>query len=161
MEVDDNEEPSLLDASDPSVVEKYKCAGEITNRTLHSLIQQCIPGKTIVELCELGDRMIVDKCEKVYPNLKKRGKKGIAFPTCLSVNHMAGHFSPLSDDKRILRKGDLVKIDMGSHIDGFCAVVAHTIVLGEVSGRKADVVAAAWTAAQASLRLLKAHNKVC
>jgi len=53
----------------------------------------------------------------------------------------------------------MVKIDLGVHIDGFSALVAHTIVLGEIKGRKADVIAAAWTAAQASLRLLRSKNK--
>ena len=56
---------------------------------------------------------------------------GIAFPTCISVNNVICHYSPLfSEPDSTLADGDLVKIDMGAHIDGFIAVVAHTFVLG-------------------------------
>ena len=44
----------------------------------------------------------------------------------------------------ILADGDLVKIDMGAHIDGFIAVVAHTVVVGSsasnpVTGKKVEL----------------------
>lgn len=53
---------------------------------------------------------------------------------------------------------------MGAHIDGFIAVVAHTIVIGsssenKVTGRKADAILAAHYASQAALRLLKPGNE--
>lgn len=52
--------------------------------------------------------------------------------------------------------------DMGCHIDGFIAIVAHTHVLqeGPVTGRAADVVAAANTAAEVALRLVKPGKSV-
>lgn len=54
--------------------------------------------------------------------------------------------------------------DMGCHIDGFIAVVAHTLVVtspgGKVSGRKADVCLAAHYASEAALRLVKPGNEV-
>lgn len=51
---------------------------------------------------------------------------------------------------------------MGCHIDGFIAVVGHTHVLqqGPVTGRAADVVAAANTAAEVALRLVRPGKKV-
>lgn len=51
---------------------------------------------------------------------------------------------------------------MGCHIDGFIAVVAHTHVVqeGPVNDRKADVVAAANTAAEVALRLVRPGKKV-
>jgi methionine aminopeptidase len=51
--------------------------------------------------------------------------------------------------------------DMGCHIDGFIAVVAHTHVLqdGAVTGRAADVIAAANTAAEVALRLVRPGKK--
>jgi curved DNA binding protein len=88
-------------------------------------------------------------------------KKGIAFPTCLSVNNCICHFSPSKNDPdQLLKEGDVVKIDLGAHIDGFIAVVAYTLVVGaskdnKVKGRKADVILAAYNAAQATLRLVK------
>ena len=57
---------------------------------------------------------------------------GIAFPTCISVNNVICHYSPLiSEPDTVLADGDVVKIDMGAHIDGYIAVVAHSFVVGE------------------------------
>lgn len=52
--------------------------------------------------------------------------------------------------------------DMGCHIDGFIAVVAHTHVLqgGPITGRAAHVLAAANTAAEVALRLVRPGKKV-
>ena len=59
----------------------------------------------------------------------------------------------------------MVKIDMGAHIDGFIAVVAHTVVVSEgkskTTGRKADAILAAHLCAEAALRLVKPGNEVC
>jgi len=82
----------------------------------------------------------------------------VAFPTCVSVNNCVGHYSPLtSEDKVTLAEGDMVKIDLGVHVDGYVAVVAHTLIVGDgkVDGRKADVVMAAWTASEVAQRMLK------
>lgn len=51
---------------------------------------------------------------------------------------------------------------MGCHIDGFIAVVGHTHVIqeGPVTGRAADVIAAANTAAEVALRLVRPGKKV-
>lgn len=52
---------------------------------------------------------------------------------------------------------------MGCHIDGFIAVVAHTLIVspkGKVTGRKADVCLAAHYASEAALRLVKPGNEV-
>jgi len=49
---------------------------------------------------------------------------------------------------------------LGVHIDGFASFVAHTIVVqsdknAPITGKKADVILAAYKAAQAALRLIK------
>lgn len=64
---------------------------------------------------------------------------------------------------KIKTKIFLIFSDLGAHIDGFIAVVAHTIVIGasnekKVTGKKADVILAAHYASQAALRLLKSGN---
>lgn len=93
-------------------------------------------------------------------------KKGIAFPTCLSVNNCVCHFSPIrSEPDVLLKEGDVVKIDLGAHIDGFIAVAAFTTIVGAsaekpATGRKADAVLAAYYSSQAALRLLKTGNAV-
>ena len=81
------------------------------------------------------------------------------------MNNVICHFSPLtSEPDCVLQDGDIAKIDMGAHIDGFIAVVAHTIVVSDgktkVTGRKADAILAAHLASEAALRLVKPGNEV-
>lgn len=145
------------------VVTKYKLAGEIVNKTLKAVIDLCVVDGSVREICTKGDNLITEETSKVYKK-EKDLKKGIAFPTCLSVNNCVCHFSPAKNDPDYsLKDGDVVKIDLGAHIDGFIAVASHTVVIGgspdkKVTGRKADVTLAAYWAVQAALRLLKAGN---
>uniref|UniRef100_A0A1Q3EZL9 Putative metallopeptidase n=1 Tax=Culex tarsalis TaxID=7177 RepID=A0A1Q3EZL9_CULTA len=146
--------------ADNTVVQKYKVAGNIVNKALQTLIQGCKVGASAKALCQKGDHILEQETGKKYKN-EPEMKKGIAFPTCLSVNNCICHFSPSKNDPDYtLKAGDVVKIDLGAHIDGFIAVAAHTIVVGataeaKASGRAADVVLAAYHASQAALRLLK------
>merc|ERR1711865_532539 len=61
---------------------------------------------------------------------------------------------------RLLKAGDVAKIDLACHIDGFIAAAAHTIVIGgdKVEDKRADVIMAAWNAAEAALRLVQVGN---
>lgn len=66
-------------------------------------------------------------------------KKGIAFPTCISINNCICHFSPLRSEADIkLADGDLVKIDLGAHIDGFIAVAAHSLIVAASKENKVN-----------------------
>ncbi|XP_061711370.1 proliferation-associated protein 2G4 [Cydia pomonella] len=143
------------------VVTKYKLAGQIVNRVLEQVLAKCVPDASAREICEFGDKAILDETSKVFKK-EKDSKKGIAFPTCVSVNNCICHFSPIpSETDYILKQGDLVKVDLGAHIEGFIAVVAHTICVGggEVTGRAADVLLAAHYASEAALRLLRPDNE--
>nr|NP_001286949.1 uncharacterized protein Dmel_CG10576, isoform D [Drosophila melanogaster]NP_647984.1 uncharacterized protein Dmel_CG10576, isoform A [Drosophila melanogaster]NP_729089.2 uncharacterized protein Dmel_CG10576, isoform C [Drosophila melanogaster]AAF50751.1 uncharacterized protein Dmel_CG10576, isoform A [Drosophila melanogaster]AAN12106.2 uncharacterized protein Dmel_CG10576, isoform C [Drosophila melanogaster]AHN57974.1 uncharacterized protein Dmel_CG10576, isoform D [Drosophila melanogaster] len=156
---DVEKEPEKTIAED-LVVTKYKLAGEIVNKTLKAVIGLCVVDASVREICTQGDNQLTEETGKVYKK-EKDLKKGIAFPTCLSVNNCVCHFSPAKNDADYtLKAGDVVKIDLGAHIDGFIAVAAHTIVVGaaadqKISGRQADVILAAYWAVQAALRLLK------
>lgn len=158
---DDEREERELDLTSPEVVTKYKTAAEIINKALQVVLSECKPKAKIVDVCEKGDAFIREQTGNVYKNVKKKIERGVAFPTCISVNNAVCHFSPLSSDETLLEAGDILKIDMGCHIDGFIAVVAHTHVLqdGPVTGRAADVIAAANTAAEVALRLLRPGRK--
>lgn len=80
------------------------------------------------------------------------------------MNNIVGHYSPLlTDPDTCLTEGDLVKIELGAHIDGLIAVVGHSLVVGAsednvVTGRKADVMMAAHLASEAALRLFRPGN---
>ncbi|KAI3441406.1 Peptidase_M24 domain-containing protein [Psidium guajava] len=154
---DDEREEKELDLTSPDVVTKYKSAAEIVNKALQLVISECKPKGKVVDICEKGDSFIREQTGNMYKNVKKKIERGVAFPTCISVNNTVCHFSPLASDETVLEEGDVLKIDMGCHIDGFIAVVAHTHVLqeGPVMGRAGDVIAAANTAAEVALRLVR------
>jgi len=149
--------------ADDLVVTKYKMGGDMANLILKELLPKCTQGASVRELCILGDKMITEKTSSVFKK-EKELTKGIGFPTCISVNNVIAHFSPLlSEPDVILADGDLVKVDLGVHIDGFIACVGHSLVVGagkenKVTGRKADVMMAAHTAAEVALRLVKDGN---
>jgi len=157
----DDEEEHVADLSDPSVTTKYQTAATITNKALELAISKAIPGADIYTVCEEVDAYIVAETGKLYNKGTEKIEKGVAFPTCMSVNEICAHFSPMKGESQQLKEGDLVKIDLGAHIDGFIAQAAHTVVISEqpVKGRVADCVHAAWTCAEAALRLVKVGNK--
>lgn len=154
-------EEKELDLSSNEVVTKYKTAAEIINKALKLVLSECKPKAKIVDICEKGDNFITEQTGNVYKNVKRKIERGIAFPTCVSVNNIVCHFSPLATDDSVLEENDMVKIDMACHIDGFIAVVAHTHVIkaGPVTGRAADVLAAANTAAEVAMRLVRPGKK--
>jgi len=187
----DNDE--VLRLSEADVCTKFTTAGTIANKALEEVLKNIAAGVDIWELCRIGDDCIETETGKVYNKKKvtaastdKKDKdskdkdkeatieKGIAFPTCISVNELGGNFSPLKTEGKLLRHGDLVKVDLGVHVDGYIAEAGHTVVVPEAEGgaegspceraaatdgkirdRRADVVAAAWTAAEAALRTLQ------
>ncbi|XP_052329514.1 proliferation-associated protein 2G4a [Oncorhynchus keta] len=159
----DNEEQEQTIAED-LVVTKYKMGGDIANQALRVVIEAAKSGVSVVNLCEKGDAHIMVETGKVFRK-EKDLKKGIAFPTSVSVNNCVCHFSPLkSDPDYTLKDGDLVKIDLGVHVDGFISNVAHSFVVGAtkeapVTGKKADVINAAYMCAEAALRLVKPGNQ--
>ena len=81
--------------SDP-VFTKYCMAGDIANRVLQFVIENCRAEKYVLDLCKAGDAMILEETGKIFK--KEKGlKKGIAFPTSLSVNHCACNYNPFPD----------------------------------------------------------------
>ena len=125
------------------------------------VIKKVRAGAKIIEICLFGDSLIEKECSKIYN--KKPIPKGIAFPTCISVNNICGHFSPLPNEDLTIKDGDVVKIDLGAQFDGYMALVAHTIVVqadpnAPVTDKKADVILAAYKGVQAAFRLLKPGN---
>jgi len=133
----------------------------ITNAALEKVISLAVPGADIYTVCQEGDKFMEEELKKVFTNKKsKKLERGVAFPTCISVNHVMGHYSPMADESTQLQEGDVAKIDLGCHLDGFVAQAAHTIVVSadansKVTGRKADAILGAYNAMQAAQRLIK------
>nr|WCZ58561.1 ErbB-3 binding protein 1 [Andalucia godoyi] len=153
MQVD---EEKIADLRDPAVTTKYKTACEIVNYALGQVVKSVAAGQNVFEICEAGDGFLNEKLKGCY----NKGKilKGVAFPTSISVNNIAGHFSPLKEESTVLRAGDLVKIDMACHIDGYVAAAAHTVILAgdSVPQKAVDVLAAAYYGSLAAAEATRA-----
>ena len=158
----------VKDPSNPTVLDKYKRASLIAHSCIAHLISLSIPTATPSSLCESGDRFIEEEVKKAYTRDKKL-EKGIAFPTCVSVNQTVGHFSPLSTSSSTpLKAGDVVKLDIAVHVDGYIAPLSHTLLIPPPTPnptptpshpRIPDLFAALSTAHDAVLRCLRPGNK--
>lgn len=152
------------------VLEKYKAAGAIVDQIFQVLQKALYAGMTVSTLCQLGDTLITKECGKTFSKARTESgeklEKGIAFPTCICINNCASHFCPIETDaesKVTLTSGDIVTIQLGAHIDGYAAIAAHTLpvreskdsVIPPLKNRAGDVAMAAYTAADAALRVLR------
>jgi len=140
----------------PAILDKYKAAAVICDAALEKAITLCVADANISEICGTIDAMMEHELTQVFSNKKsKKLERGIAFPCCISVNEVCGHYSPCPDDTLTLKAEDLVKIELGCHIDGYVGNAAHTIVVGgKASGKKADVILAAYNAFLAATRTI-------
>ncbi|ORZ25882.1 peptidase M24, structural domain-containing protein [Absidia repens] len=160
MELTTSYPPSKFEAdndlSSVAVVGKYKHAADIVNSILPEVISKVSAGVSVCDLCQYGDDLIEAMALKEY----KSAERGIAFPTCVSINNLIQHVSPLLDNDYLLKAGDVVKIEMGAHIDGYIATAAHTTVVSldvsqPITGPAADVVCATYYASEAAIRMMK------
>lgn len=150
--------------NNPDAIAKYQESATICQQVIQSVADSCIVGASVHDICKGGDDLIGTLTKNLYKN-KVKGRvieKGVAFPVCISVNDCVAHMSPLtSEEPQLLVAGDLVKIDMGVHIDGYITVSAHTVLVGDaptaenpITGPLADCIHAAYKCAEVSARMI-------
>lgn len=79
------------------------------------------PGRRLVDICndiENTNRTLIE-ANKI--------EAGIAFPTGISINHCAAHYTPNPGDMRILEVDDVCKVDFGTHVRGLLVDCAFTV----------------------------------
>jgi len=92
-------------------------------------------GKIGKEAREYGKELIkegasyYEVAEKVEKYIRDAGAKP-SFPVNLSTNNISAHYSPIKGDNKYFRKGDLVKLDLGAHVDGYISDTAVTVEVG-------------------------------
>merc|ERR1712194_287298 len=161
---DDSETEEITDLSNPDVTTKYRLSSDIAQKALQKVIEACVVDADIATVCEMGDKVMEDETGKLFNKKDKSGNKmgkGVAFPTCISVNELVGYHCRFKGESTKLKAGDVCKIDMACHIDGFVGAVGHTVIVGdeaEITDRRADVILAAYNAAEVAIRLLQAGN---
>ncbi|CDJ26769.1 proliferation-associated protein 2g4, putative [Eimeria acervulina] len=128
----EGEKEGPQELSSPQAVEKLRVAAEIANAALKQLLCRVVPGADVFELCLFGDNYIDGETKKVYQKKtksKSKIEKGIAVPTSISVNEVFANCSPCERGASfLLKKGDVVKVDLGVHVDGFVAAVGYTVI---------------------------------
>lgn len=114
----------LLQITDSSI-DKYKTAGIIAKKSIDTILKSINKNTlSMVTLIKVGEEFIERELKNVHKNINY---KGISFPLCLSKNEVAGHYRPTDNDT--LSHGDVLKIEVGVHIDGYSSNLVYTTVI--------------------------------
>jgi methionyl aminopeptidase len=131
---------------DQKTLDCYLKAGEINKKAQSVAKKNAIVGKSLLELAEEIEEAII----------KAHGKP--AFPVNLSANNFAAHFTPSSNSEEKIGESDVLKIDIGVHVNGFVADAAFT---ADFSGKNALLVEASANALEAAAKKMVVGTKLC
>ena len=95
--------------------ECYLQAGKIASEVRENARKKYHVGSTLFEICE-----------SVEAQIRSRSAEP-AFPVNTSLNDIAAHYTAEPGDPTIVKEGDVLKIDIGVHIDGYIADTAVTV----------------------------------
>ena len=122
------------------VFDKYVKAGKIAGQVQELAKKSAKPGKKLLELAEEIEKKTVELGGE------------IAFPANLSRNNEAAHYTPSFNDEAVIGERDVLKIDVGVHIDGYIADCAFTL---DFSGEHGKLVEASAMALQTAVGMAK------
>ena len=108
----------------PEEIIKWKTAGKLASDALHF-------GRDLIE----AEKSMLNVTEEIERFVKKNGGE-LAFPTNLAVNNVGAHWTPSSKSNEIFSKGDVVKLDVGVHIDGYIGDNALTLEIDSTNYTK-------------------------
>jgi methionyl aminopeptidase len=124
--------------------ECYLQAGKIAAQVRESARKKYHVGSTLLEICESVEAQI-------------RSMNGQpAFPVNTSLNDIAAHYTAEPDDSTVVKEGDVLKIDIGVHVDGYIADTAVTVCY---EPKYDALVKAAETALGEAVRMARASTK--
>lgn len=135
-------------------IEKIRNAGKIVREVLQHLEQIVEPGMTTKYLEEVAHKMI----------LKRKGKPAFleyyGFPGCIctSINFEVVHGIPSAE--RILKEGDILKIDLGVLLDGYYADAALTVPVGQISAQLEKLIKVTKDALEIGISKAKVPNRL-
>jgi methionyl aminopeptidase len=127
-------------------VEKYIKAGEIVKKVRDFAWEITRQGISFSELANKIEKKIIELGANP------------AFPVNISVNEIAAHDTAKIGDGRILEKGNLVKVDIGAHLDGYIADTAFTKEIS--TNQSGDLIRACEEALEAALEAIRPGIKV-
>ena len=113
-------------------IELMRQANQLVGKTLGELAKHIKSGVTTLQLDKIADEFIRDHGAiptfKGFPN-----PYGGPFPAsiCTSVNDAVVHGVP--NNETVLREGDIISIDCGTLLNGFCGDSCYTFCVGDVA----------------------------
>jgi len=139
--------------SGPEELEALRAAGAIVRRVLEAMKQQVRAGVTTAELDAIGASVIAANGARSAPATVYN------FPgsNCISLNDEAVHGVP---GTRVLRDGDLLKLDVTIEKDGFMADAAETVPVGTVTPEAQRLIACARRAFEKAMLVARAGFRV-
>ncbi len=115
----------------PEKIEKMRKTGRVVRLVLERLGEMISPGLTTEELDGEASRLCKAQGGRcLFKGVPGRGRAG-PFPgnICVSLNEQVVHGIP---SKRKIREGDVVSVDFGVELDGWCGDAAETYLVGDV-----------------------------
>ena len=117
----------MINIKTPDQIKRMSVAGRITGEALALAGEMVREGITTKQLDD-KIRQYIEKCG-ARPSFLGYG--GFPASACISVNDEVIHGIP--SPKKILKEGDIVKIDVGAYIGGFHGDSARTFAVGKIS----------------------------
>lgn len=130
-----------------------RIVGRIVRLALNAMAAAVTPGITTADLDAICARVLAEQGAASAPKLVY----GFPGTSCISVNDEVVHGIPRD---RILREGDLVKLDVTAEKDGFFADAAVTVVVGEISPAARSLARCAETAFLQAMRVARPGARV-
>mgnify|MGYP001421021522 FL=1 len=127
-------------------------ASRIVATVLREVMGMVEPGQTTGDLDAFAERRIREM--GATPSFK--GYHGFPASICASINNEVVHGIP--SPKRVIHKGDLLKVDTGAYFDGYHGDSCITICVGEASDEAQTLSRVAQESLMAGLRQVKAGN---
>lgn len=121
-----DEEKRYLDRQLNNKWQEFRKGAEIHRRVRTKAQQNVKPGMTMIEIADLIENSVRQYVGNDHPK-----SQGIGFPTGLSLNHVAAHYTPNLNDKVVLKYEDVMKVDIGVHVNGHIVDSAFTMSFDE------------------------------
>jgi len=131
--------------------ERIKKACAIVAWVLEQVKEKVKPGISTEDLDSFAEGLIRKKgAEPVFI-----GYRGYKHATCISVNEEIVHGIP---GAKVLKEGDIVAVDVGAKIDGYCGDSAVTFPVGKISKKADRLVKTCKAALKAAIKQARAGN---
>ncbi|KAL1968803.1 hypothetical protein VTN77DRAFT_1164 [Rasamsonia byssochlamydoides] len=127
-----NEEKRYLDRMNNDFLQEYRQAAEVHRQVRQWAQKNIKPGQTLTEIAEGIEDAV--RALTGHQGLEEGDNLlgGMGFPCGLSINHCAAHYTPNAGNKMVLQKGDVMKVDFGTHINGRIVDSAFTMTFDPV-----------------------------